>query len=286
MRQFKLESGKQIYHLTGELEMACSDQDLHDAKYAAVDVVLIGTAPQVERMLNRLNGSFDGGVETEELAKPPKRPTRPLQKGDRVSWTSMPDGERAEGVFQHQDSMGRGYVQYDDKTRSAYIPMEQLQYVSGAPYEVSGQADSATKGPIRPTRDLEYGDWVEWVNDAGMACEGMFVEKYAEIWNEPPVALVRKSKADTVVVSTGKLNYAGKWEKSMVTRESSTPCVEDMRYGDFLEWREYDARHNFKTTGQGHFRGVSKDGEHVIVTRRIDGRVVEIKKADVLLHRT
>lgn len=285
MRQFKLERDKQIYHLTGELEMACSDQDAHDAKYAAVDVVLIASPKQVELLLNRLNGSFDGGVETEELGMPPKRPTRPLQKGDKVSWTSMPDGERAEGIFQHQDTMERGYVRISE-ANSAYVPMQQLQYVSGAPYEVWAQADTASKGPIRPTRDLEYGDWVEWVNDAGMACEGMFVEVYANMWNEPPMALVRKSKADTVVVSTGKLNYAGKWEKSMVKRESPTPCVEDMRYGDYLEWREYDARHNFKTTGQGHFRGVSKDGEHVIVTRNRDGRVVEIKKADVLLHRT
>ena len=65
----------------------------------------------------------------------PTRPTRPLQKGDVVEWTKA-DGTRREGMFHHEDSVGRGYVSLIDEDGEVYVPMSELHYVDVASIKI------------------------------------------------------------------------------------------------------------------------------------------------------
>lgn len=134
MDRLEFKPSEKIVRLSGDLEMAYSHQEKYDAKYGDVELVVIGTPLQIEMLMARLNGGFDGGVDEEEISPPEptaKRPARALVRGDWVEWLNSED-ELREGMFLYEDSSGRGWVRIK-KGHSARVPMSRLNYVADVP---------------------------------------------------------------------------------------------------------------------------------------------------------
>ena len=69
MEEFKVQvdAGVEIHRVTGELELADCDRHPNIRPTCEVDVVLIGTAGQVEMLLNRLNNGYEGWVDSKRI---------------------------------------------------------------------------------------------------------------------------------------------------------------------------------------------------------------------------
>lgn len=72
----RLDEKVQVHRVRGELELADCDRHPNMVQTCEVDLLMIGTAGQVELLVNRLNNGFEGSVDSEELFP---RSDEPLQ---------------------------------------------------------------------------------------------------------------------------------------------------------------------------------------------------------------
>lgn len=271
----KLTIGKEqkIYKLGGELEMAYVDQEEHDAKYAPVDVVIIGDAKQIELMLNRLNAGYDGGVFEEELAPPtgePKRPQRELRKGDVVEW-AKPDGTRGEGKFHHEDQSGRGYVSLIDADGAVYVPMGELHYVDVESEPIPPKVVE----DILEVLNRAYKDGYTAVADSAIR-ENVYSPSDITFW------CALQHLGDTGQIERIPNVLKGVTGYRIVQPKEPAVDVSKFRSGEYVEWKHYDARHNAYLKQSGHYRGLADDEGNILVMANADGRIMQIPIADLV----
>ena len=226
MAKYTLKVHDQCVRVTGDLEMCASDQEDHDAKYHEVDLVMIGEQTQITLLLNRLNAGYDGGVDADDVDltdDTPIRPTRELEQGDWVVWTTPP-GEAREGMFMFIDSEQHGWVR-ESKDKQSRVPLKQLHY-AGALDTLPTRFQKPSIADIPAEAKLQKGDWVGCTTKDGKKHIGKFTHSHPGYGYE-----VMVKPGNVVCVEKGHIKRIE--EPPEIAFKTGDPVCWDNRHGTF-----------------------------------------------------